>query len=162
VNTLPSWLYTGGPELCQVGTEKRAVVHATNGPCYLRARGPLPPGCDCLYRGVESPFTLYLDLSDPPVELADRSIAKLFFEFAEWYQSQGIELAIHCRSGRSTAPALAMLLLARMGLIPNSDASAAQSAFAPLYPQFEPESTVWRYVSEWWPDLMLPLAPAPS
>ena len=162
-NTLPDWLWIGGTELCVEGSPDRAVIHASTGACYQGAVGAAESGFrGHTYVGLEQEHELFLRLPDPPSRNIERHCFTVFSEFAEAHRAEGRLIVIHCDTGRSSAPTLALLLLARMRLIPTDHFTAARAAFERLYPDYDPTDALARYVRWGWRPLIKRVRPNPG
>lgn len=147
-------LFVGGVDDCsRVVTEGRAIVHACKHPCHQRAvgyRGVLPKTHPEYLARVEN-CNLYLNVVDAPVPLFLPATFRLFRSFARaaWEGEQ--EVLIHCNEGRSRAPSLALLFLAKdLHVLPEETFQEAAEAFLTLYPAYAPGRGIAMYLETNW------------
>lgn len=151
-------IYVGDDHDCFYNEKENwAVVHACKNPCHAHAVG---------YRGnllathpnyliYENGHHLYLNMVDMPNELRSEythPMMRKFFEFMQ--ENNGKNILIHCNFGGSRSPSLAMLYLAKIGVIPNNNYTEASTEFRRIYPQFNPNRGITLYLQNNWTDLM--------
>jgi predicted protein tyrosine phosphatase len=128
-----------------------AVVHACKEPCHKNAVGYVKQLDDehPHYLSYEHGMHLFLNMIDPPVPLFKHASFKVFFEFVDRQIAQ-CAVVIHCNQGRSRAPSLALLYMAkRLQLLPNTDYHAARCAFEAQFP-YSPSKGIETFLrSEW-------------
>lgn len=128
-----------------------AIVHACKEPCHRHAAGytarSLPSG-HADYLAVERGRHLYLNMIDPPVPLFQRESFARFFDFTD-RQIAARRVHIHCNQGRSRAPSLALLYMAKRGMIAEESYEAARAAFAEKFP-YEPGAGIAAFLEENW------------
>jgi len=131
-----------------------AIVHACKDPCHKQALGydkQLDNGHPD-YLGRVKGTHLYLNMIDPPVPLFKREMFKMFFDFVDEQIAQR-PVVIHCNQGKSRAPSLTLLYMAkRMKLLPDTDYLAARRAFEQKY-AYEPGKGIETYLSTEWASL---------
>lgn len=128
-----------------------AVVHACKDPCHKQAVGYDKKIEDTHpdYLSRERGPHLYLNMIDPPVPLFKREMFVKFFEFVD-RQIAERPVVIHCNQGRSRAPSLTLLYMAkRMKLLPDTDYLTARRAFEQKFP-YEPGKGIETYLSSEW------------
>lgn len=129
-----------------------AVVHACKDPCHKQAVGYDKKIEDTHpdYLSCEHGQHLYLNMIDPPVPLFKREMFVKFFAFVD-RQIAERPVVIHCNQGRSRAPSLTLLYMAkRLKLLPDSDYLSARRAFEENFP-YEPGKGIETYLSSEWP-----------
>lgn len=154
-------LFVGGEGDCQPARPGRGVVHACKYPCHARAvgyRGSLRKDHP-QYLAYEHGGNLYLNLIDPPVPLFQLASFTTYLEFAERVWFEGGELLIHCNQGHSRAPALALLLLARVpsgrGCLDNVFYDQAVLEFDARFPHcYQPGQGIQLFLREHWGQLL--------
>ena len=147
-------LFVGSQDDCVPGRPGWSVVHACKVPCHRRAleyRSRLPrdhPGFLAHERGND----LFLNLIDPVRPRFQPEVFHRFLDFASRRLATGDALLIHCNLGRSRAPSLALLLMARrLGLLPDDSYDAARSAFLAVFPYYRPRRGVETFLRQHWP-----------
>ena len=128
-----------------------AVVHACKDPCHKQAVGyekkieTHHPD----YLGRERGAHLYLNMIDPPVPLFKPEMFRLFFDFVD-RQIAERPVVIHCNQGRSRAPSLTLLYMAkRLHLLPDTDYVSARRAFEQKFP-YAPGKGIETYLMAEW------------
>ncbi len=131
-----------------------AIVHACKDPCHKDAVG-YGRQLDSAYADYlcrEQDRHLYLNMIDPPVPLFKREMFGRFFAFVD-RQIAERPVVIHCNRGRSRAPSLTLLYMAkRMQLLPDTDYPSARAAFEQRFP-YDPCKGIETYLSTEWATL---------
>lgn len=131
-----------------------AVVHACKDPCHKQAVGYTKTldHTHAHYLCYEHGPHLYLNMIDPPLPLFKHATFTRFFAFVD-QQIQQRSVVIHCNQGRSRAPSLALLYMAkRLRLLPDTDYHAARQAFEAQFPYF-PGKGIETFLSTEWASL---------
>ena len=149
-------VFVGSQEDCRTSRPGFSVVHTCKVPCHRRAlgyRGRLPrdhPG----YLFVEAGDELFLNLIDPDRPLFHLAVFVRFLDFAAQRLAAGDSLLVHCNLGRSRAPSLVLLLLAkRCGVLPNTSYDAAVEAFLDLLPGYRPRRGIQAFLRQHWTEI---------
>jgi hypothetical protein len=162
VQELVPRLFTGGGDDCFEGVAGWAVVHACRHPCHRWAHRitpslprplSLPSAAVGGRAAIERGRDLFLDLIDPPVPLFEPATFTAFLDFAGRAWAAGARLLVHCNRGRSRSPSLALLFLARLGVISGGSYAAAARDFAALCPDYAPGEGIRRFLAERWQEL---------
>lgn len=147
-------LHVGAERSCFHNRDGWAVVHACKDPCHRRAVGysGRSLGEDHPhYLILEDGPNLYMNLIDPPVPLFKPKSFRAFLDFATRRYAAGDQLLIHCNEGRSRAPSLALLFLAKeLGELPDGSFRAARAAYGNQDPAYAPNRGIRTYLSENW------------
>ncbi len=143
-------LYTGDASDCFGGAEHWAVVHGCRYPCLRRAMRRLKVSSENPVHLEDGP-NLYLDLFDGPARYFTMSPFKTFLAFAGRHWDGGAGLLIHCNQGKSRAPSLALLFLAKHSkALPSKSYDEAFAAFSELLPDCSPgEGIQWFLRKNW-------------
>ncbi len=135
----------------RAATAESAVVHACKEPCHKQAAHyskSLPP-THPEYLCAQRPQHLYLNMIDPPLPLFKRELFEAFFAFVDQHIAQR-DVLIHCNQGRSRAPSLALLYMAkRLHLLPNESYDRARAEFQRQFP-YAPGAGIALFLSENW------------
>lgn len=146
-------IFVAGDSSCRDGDDDWAVVHACKSPCHQQAvgyRGSLP-NTDPNYLVLEGDTDLYLNIIDPPVPLFKPQLFTSFVIFASRQLKAGRKLLIHCNQGRSRAPSLALLYLAKKeGTISDASYPEARSGFERIFPRYAPGRGIQIYFENNW------------
>lgn len=135
-----------------------AVIHACKYPCHVNAVG---------YKGnlskshpnyliAEKDRHLVLNMVDMEQELHPtftNPIMKAAMTFIERHINTN-KILIHCNQGQSRSPSIAMIYLAKTGVINNGSSSAAVTEFVKLYPLYQPGRGIAAYINRNWDYLM--------
>lgn len=106
-------LYVGDRSDCRAVGEDWTVIHACKHHCYVNKVGQ--PSKDAPnYLSYQEGAHLYLNLIDPKLPLFQRKIFEDFLTFARNEWPSGRPMLIHCSLGKSRAPTLALLFLAKV------------------------------------------------
>lgn len=133
-----------------------AVVHACKNPCHARAvgyRGSLSSDHpDYLFRREGQ--RLYMNLIDPEAPLFMEESFTGFRSFVFENRGAGANILIHCNQGRSRAPSLALLFLAKdMGEIADGTYRAARREYEAIDPAYDPGEGIQKYLRDNWTEL---------
>lgn len=127
------------------------IIHACKEPCHRAAAGYSGASLDNTnpaYLYVETPGHLYLNLIDPPVPLLKIESFQRALGVAR--RAGSTPLHIHCNQGRSRAPSLAVVLMAKhYGVLPNTSYEAARGAFEQRFP-YAPGLGIASFLSDNW------------
>ena len=130
-----------------------AVVHACKSPCHQRAvgyKGNLDSSHPN-YLVLESENDLYLNMIDPPVPLFKPPLFSGALRFANYHWDEGRAVLFHCNEGRSRAPSLALLFLAKVRRVISDDSyETARREFERLYEFYTPGKGIVAYLTENW------------
>lgn len=144
-------LFFGDSEAGHRAGADKAVVHACKDPCHKDAVG-YAKSLDAThpnYLSHERGNHLYLNMVDPPVPLFKHETFKLFFDFVD-RQIKERPVVIHCNQGRSRAPSLTLLYMAkRLNLLPDTDYRSARAEFEKKFPYFPGKGIETFLSSEW-------------
>lgn len=136
-----------------------AVVHACKHPCHQRGvgyRGNLSQSHPNYLLKKEKNH-LYLNMVDMKKELLPKYMDPIVNEFIDFVESNisSRNILIHCNEGKSRAPSLALLYLAKIEeKINNSTYKEAKKDFYNLYPQYNPGRGIKKYLKNNWDKLM--------
>jgi hypothetical protein len=138
--------------MCLPGTMERFTVHLGKGPCCQRVCGGMGDIVgDRMLLAHKRGADMFIALPDPAAPALDLFLPFMgFLGFAEHKLHFRRELVIHCESGFSTAPTLALVLLAARGEIANRDFAAARDDFLWMYPAYLPGDALVDYVHSNW------------
>ena len=147
-------LYFGDAEAGHRAAPDAAVVHACKDPChkdavrYDKSLDSDHPN----YLSFERGNHLYLNMVDPPIPLFKHETFKTFFEFVDRHIAERT-VVIHCNQGRSRAPSLALLYMAkRLKLLPDTDYRSARIEFEKKFP-YLPGKGIETFLSKEWASL---------
>lgn len=130
-------LYVGSQDDCKIGhcmKSGHAVVHCVKDPCHSRVVGTRKLDKEHQhYLAFTTSGDLYLNMIDPPVPLFKADTFKHFMKFMDEHRDD--KVTIHCNQGKSRAPSMAMLWLAK-GLheIPDVSYDEARGSFEKKFP----------------------------
>lgn len=137
-------------DVCGVAPEGFATVHACKNPCYCRKVGK-PKSGEPNYLSFTEGNDLWLNVVDPPTPLFKLAMFDQFLEFMAVQWTAGRSIAIHCNLGKSRAPSLALLFLAKsLGAIPDGSYDEAWDAFEALAGEYTPGKGIETYLRENW------------
>lgn len=132
---------------------KWAVIHACKSPCHQTAvgyKGNLSKSHPN-YLVLERDNDLFLNMIDPPAPLFQPPLFTAALQFSDTRWRAGKAVLFHCNQGRSRAPSLALLHLAKARrAIDNSSYAAARREFEGLYEFYAPGNGIERYLTEHW------------
>ena len=142
-----------GREFLAEHGEDWAVVHACKSPCHQYAVGykgnldKAHPNYLVLDKGRD----LYLNMIDPPVPMFPPVLFSAALRFADQHWNAGRSVLFHCNEGRSRAPSLALLYIAKMRrVISNESYEAARRDFEMRYEFYSPGKGIVTYLTENW------------
>jgi hypothetical protein len=150
-----------------IGTDKEcsfnsssdfAIIHACKYPCHAGAvgyRGSLQSNHP-YYLILENGQNLFLNMVDMEKELSPiytHPIMKTAIAFIEKHVGER-KILVHCNQGMSRSPSIALLYLARIGVIPNDSYSNAVISFQRIYPYFNPGRGIALYMNNNWAELI--------
>lgn len=150
-----------------IGTEKDcsfhtlagwAVIHACKHPCHSNAigyKGSLPNNHPN-YLILEKANHLFLNMVDMEQELLPRftnPIMQASIRFIDKFISDH-QVLIHCNQGLSRSPSIALIYLAKKGMIDNNNLNDAIKSFTKLYPGYRPANGILKYMLNNWIYLM--------
>lgn len=151
-------LALGDGKACSHGDPGTAAVHACKRPCHQRAvgySGTLPQSHD-EYLVARRDTDLYLNFVDMDRAQEHRFMKKILSSALDFIEEQITEreVVVHCSQGRSRAPTIGMLYLAkRAGEIPDGSFAETAEAFVDLYPGYAPARGIRVYLGRRWGDL---------
>lgn len=154
-------LYVGDEGECRLPGEPMewaAVLHCAKDPCHRRLAGGYTgralPATHPDYLSVRRGVHLALNIIDPPAPLFRREVFQQALDFLDEMQDGG-DLLLHCNEGRSRAPAIALLYLAkRRGVLPDSGYAAAAEAFTrERMASYEPGIGIRMFLEITWPEI---------
>jgi predicted protein tyrosine phosphatase len=150
-------LFVGSEGDCFNNREGWVVIHACKHPCHqikVGYMGSLPKHHP-RYLIDEDSNNLYLNLVDMEKELSTEftdPIIKKAMEFIENNISSK-KVLIHCNLGESRAPSIALIYLAKAGLVPKEDCKTAVEEFKKHYPIYSPKTGIMLYIKNNWKSL---------
>lgn len=146
-------IYVSSIDGCVRGSSGLTVVHACKHPCYVDSSSILPAFTYLnLYNSDQ--YDLYMNIVDSSLPNFNLELIMRFLEFGTEVIVNGRELLIHCNEGKSRAPALAMLLMARLGLISPESYGSAFCEFIVMCPFYRPGSGIRLFLSRNWSKLI--------
>jgi hypothetical protein len=128
-----------------------AVVHACKMPCHQVAVGYTKEitATSPRYLVYERGADLFLNLVDAPLPLFQMATFHAVLAFCA--KPRGGQLLFHCNEGRSRAPSLALLHLAKNAHRVNATTyAAACQDFLKLYPAYAPGKGIAQYLATHW------------
>ena len=149
-------LFIGDDTFCQPGGSNIAIVHGCK-TCHARVlnyKGSLPPS-HAYYLLYPQPYNLYCNLIDPPIPLFKIESFKGFLNWTMPHVEKGRPILIHCNSGTSRAPSLALVLLSKgQHLITDESFEAARAEFMEKYlPDYQPGLGITKFLQENWGEI---------
>jgi len=151
-------LIVGDLNACRARIGADAVVHACKHPCHQRSVGYTGnlPASHPEYLVAQREHDLYANLVDMDRPLDHRFTGPIMaaaLDFIEGHDRAGRPVLVHCNEGRSRAPTVAMLYLAkRAGALPDDHLEAAEE-FRQRYPAYAPGPGVRAYLARHWHDI---------
>lgn len=133
------------------------IIHAAKEPWHRDALGYTgrgAPPSDPEYLVAKRPGELMLNLVDMPVlkEQYTNPIFEAAFEAIDSALADGKKVLVHCNEGKSRAPTIALLWLARQANEPYESYDDAALALLAVYPEYEPGAGVEGYARSCWDD----------
>lgn len=146
------------------------TVHACKDPCHrsaVRYTTKSLPKDDPHYLSLElvSPYPplsgepqrrdLYLNIIDPPIPLFQLETFRLAMGFIEKRLPDG-DVMVHCNEGRSRAPSIVLLWLAKAGELPKTSYQLAATTFRArgLTIPYRPGEGISKFLAEHWHELI--------
>lgn len=147
-------IYVSSLEGCVKGSDELFVAHACKYPCYVSYNRSVPSfGNNGLYFTAEN--NLYMNIVDSSLPRFSFDLICKFLEFGSTAFGLERKLLIHCNEGKSRAPALAMLLMAKLGFLPDvSSYHAAYHEFIVMCPFYRPGTGIKHYLINNWSRLL--------
>ncbi len=151
-------LYVGTERSCFRGKKQDwAVIHACKSPCHQRrlsytgSLSPLHPN----YLILEEEDHLYLNMVDAN-NVEDRYGDPMFTKAINFLEKNlaSKKIIIHCNQGQSRSPAIALVFLAKTGIIPKLSYGETTNAFHKIYPNYMPGMGVNNYLLRNWQRLV--------
>lgn len=146
-------IFIGDDTFCQPGGSNIAVVHGTK-TCHARIlnyMGSLP-NTHAYYLVYPQPYSLFLNLIDPPVPLFKVESFKAFLNWTMPHIEKGRPILIHDNKGQSRSPSLALVLLSKgQHLITDASFADARAEFIEKYfPTYQPGKGIEIFLTENW------------
>ncbi|NQE53170.1 hypothetical protein C5S29_06220 [ANME-1 cluster archaeon GoMg3.2] len=146
-------LYVGTDSDCFFDSlDDWVVVHACKFPCHQKAVGyhgnfhPSHPNYHVLERGPH----LFLNMIDPDTPLFNPPLFDSALSFIDRYLPTR-KVLIHCNKGKSRAPSLALLYIAKRLQVINSESYAtAAKDFRTKFSGYQPGLGIQIYLTEHW------------
>jgi protein-tyrosine phosphatase len=131
-----------------------AIVHAYP-VCHQKALGysrrDVPEGPDYYLARQGNHLLLNMFDSVQPGAFSKEAMIDPTLAFLDEMRAAGATLLLHCASGMSRSPSLAMLYLAtRLGALPCASLAAAEEQFKVLYPRYTPTYGIWAHLKQHW------------
>lgn len=144
---------TGGQDSCQHYPAGTALVHACKS-CHSKLCGqPAKDAADYLF--AEDDGELYLNMIDPKTPLFRLDLFRKALDWMERRWKDGQTVVIHCDQGQSRSRSLALLLAARVGLIPSSGFFPAAATFsAQTGRPFRPSAGIVLFMQSHWREIV--------
>ncbi len=150
-------LFVGNENDC-FNSKDFAIVHACKSPCHQRVlnyRGSLSPNHPN-YLIYETEDDLFLNMVDMEQLLLPKFATPICVKALEFINKniENKKVLIHCNHGLSRSPSLALLYLAKKGIINNENYNRAVEAFVKLFPNYNPNNGIASYLRTEWENLM--------
>lgn len=152
-------IYLGTEQDCTFITlDEWAIIHACKHPCHVNAvgyKGSLPSSHP-YYLILEKDKHLFLNMVDMEQELQPaftNPIMKAAMNFIE-KNLENNKILIHCNQGQSRSPSIALIYLAKSGVLNNDTFTTAAKEFIQLYQLFQPGKGIALYMNRNWDYLM--------
>ncbi|MDD2622122.1 MAG: dual specificity protein phosphatase family protein [Bacteroidales bacterium] len=152
-------IYVGSEQDCNFNApDGWVIIHACKHPCHIKAvgyKGSLPKSHPN-YLILENNKHLVLNMVDMEQELHPtytNPIMKAAINFIEKYIEMN-KILIHCNQGQSRSPSIALIYMARKGIINNESYPAASKEFIKLYQYYQPGRGIAAYMNNNWDFLM--------
>lgn len=151
-------LFVGNTLDCELRTPDLAVIHACKEPCHRKAvgyKGNLPSSHPC-YLIHEDEHHLYLNMVDMENELAPHFTNPIMQEAMAFIERHITDrpVLVHCNQGWSRSPSIALLYMARKGIIGNKSYSMAKTDFKAIYTPYAPGKGIVTYLDRNWEKLL--------
>lgn len=133
-----------------------AVVHACKEPYHRQLLGYTSKGApsgDPEYYVARRGDRFFMNIVDAPQgRFFDKErLIDPALEFLDEIRGRGLPTLIHCNLGESRSPSLALLYMAaRLHALPADSVAAAEAAFRPLYPMYNPKPGIREYLLQYW------------
>lgn len=134
------------------------IIHACKHPCHVKAvgyKGSLPKSHP-YYLILEKDKHLVLNMVDMERELHPaftNPIMEAAMNFIEKYIEEN-KVLIHCNQGQSRSPSIALIYLARTGVINNVSFMDAAKEFKNIFKPYQPGKGIMAYMNRNWNFLM--------
>jgi cellobiose-specific phosphotransferase system component IIA len=152
-------IYIGTERDCTLKTlDEWAIIHACKNPCHVNAvgyKGSLPKSHP-YYLILEKGKHLVLNMVDMEQELHPaftNPIMKAAMNFIENHIENN-KILIHCNQGQSRSPSIALIYLAKKGVINSVTFTIAAKEFIQLYQNYQPGRGIALYMNRNWDYLM--------
>jgi hypothetical protein len=147
-------VYTNDPELrvsLSVPEGDLATIHCCKHPCWLTATSQdnIPPS----YLVYEKGEDLYLNMIDPDVPFFQDSLFVRAALFIDKHLQAGRKVIIHCNQGVSRSPSVALVYMARKGMLPIASYNIAKTEFEKRFPLYNPGLGIQTYFRNRWEEL---------
>lgn len=132
-----------------------SIIHACKMPCYEKALGymvPLDPN-DPHYLCYHKNNHLYLNFLDM-FELEPKFADPIFETALKFLDVTENKVLIHCNMGMSRSASIALVYLAKLGVIQNSSYELARVDFTKRYTNYQPGPSIREYLHNRWDYLM--------
>ena len=149
-------LWVADMEGCTHEDGKTPVLHCAKDPCHRQAVGystkeKLAPGHPEYLAARRGENHLYLNLIDPPLPLFKLESFQIALDFIDERMRRIGSVVVHCNSGLSRAPSIALLWLSkRMRRDPDETFAVARAAFERLLPSYAPGKGIEQFLTEQW------------
>lgn len=151
-------LYVGDVDDCKRNNFGWAIVHACKDPCHRRIVNYTNnlPSTHANYLIHKKDNHLALNMVDMEKELFSKftnPIMKAAMSFIE-ENIKRRKILIHCNQGISRSPSIALLYMARLGVINNQSYKEAITDFKSRYRNYNPGNGISAYLTKNWGDLL--------
>ena len=153
-------LCVGDTDDCnKINSSDWAIIHACKDPCHRRIvnyKNNLPIEHDN-YLVHEKDNHLALNIVDMKQELLPEYTDKIM-KAAMRFIEENIDkhkILIHCNQGMSRSPSIALLYMARLGVINNQSYREAATDFKVKYKDYNPGTGIAAYLAKNWADLLI-------
>lgn len=147
-------IYIGSIVDCQGVSPDWAVIHACRSPCFC-SKVPKPNPSRPDYLSFKDGNHLYLNIIDPREPLFQKRMFEEFLAFAKTKWEEQRKILIHCNQGRSRAPSLALLFLAKIAFrVTNKSYDDAWLEFEKLIGEpYIPSQGIEQWLREHWSEI---------
>ncbi len=148
-------LFVGTEDNCSFSPPiDSAIIHACKNPCHAKAlgyKGSLPK-THPHYLIFENGRNLFLNMVDMELELSPIFTNPIMISAITFIEKhiKDKKILLHCNQGISRAPSIALLYLARIGVITNSNFQNAAIAFREKFPSYKPGKGMMLYMNRNW------------